>query len=65
MNSLKELRAEWKSVYGTDIPPHIARLPLIVIDQALEHGRRKFQQPISETLGNDDSLMFVDTHKQH
>jgi hypothetical protein len=61
MKTFEQLSAEWHQIDGTDIPPHIANLPLSQIEQALEFKRRKYQ-PVSETSGNDDSLAFEDNH---
>jgi hypothetical protein len=55
---------EWFSIYGYEMPLHVERLPIGQIQEAIDFGRRK-HQPVSETSGNDDSLMDFDTHKQH
>jgi hypothetical protein len=46
------------------MPPHVERLPIGQIQEAIDFGRRK-HQPVSETSGNDDSMMDFDNHKQH
>jgi len=55
---------DWFSVYGYEMPPHVERLPIGQIQEAIDFGRRK-HQPVSETSGNDDSMMDFDNHKQH
>lgn len=60
-----KLSREWHEVFGTDIPYRVEALGPDEIRKALEHGRRKFQQPVCETSGNDDSMMDFDNHKQH
>ena len=66
MNSeLQELSAEWHKVYGTDIPYRVEILGPNEIRKALEHGRQKRLQPVSETSGSDDSMMFEDNHNNH
>lgn len=55
---------EWFSIYGYEMPPHVERLPIGQIQEAIDFGRRK-HQPVSEMSGNDDSLMDFDNHKQH
>ena len=63
MNSeIQQLSAEWHQVYGTDIPYRVEILGPDEIRKALEHGRQKQLQPVSETSGNDDSLAFEDNH---
>jgi hypothetical protein len=59
-----QLSREWHEVFGTDIPYRVEALGTDEIRKALEHGRQRLQ-PVSETSGNDDSLMDFDTHKQH
>ena len=59
---LQQLSAEWHRVYGTDIPRRIEILPIPQIREALEHGRRRLR-PVSETSGNDDSMMDHDGWK--
>jgi hypothetical protein len=54
---------EWFSVYGYEMPAHVERLPIAQIQEAIDFGRKKYQ-PVSETSGNDDSLMEFDNHKQ-
>lgn len=63
-SEFEQLSGEWHQVFGTDIPAHIAKLPSPQIREALEHGRRRYR-PVSETSGNDDSMMDYDNHKQH
>lgn len=59
MNSeMEQLSGEWHQVYGTDIPYRVAVLGPDEIRKALEHGRLKQLQPVTETIGNDDSLCF-------
>lgn len=55
---------EWYSVYGYPMPPHVERLPIAQIQEAIDFGRKKYQ-PVSETIGSDESMVFIDTHKQH
>jgi hypothetical protein len=55
---------EWFSIYGYEMPPHVERLPIGQIQEAIDFGRMK-HQPVSEMSGNDDSLMDFDNHKQH
>ncbi len=55
---------EWYSVYGYEMPPHVERLPIGDIQQAIEFGRKK-HRPVCETSGSDESMMEFDTHKQH
>ena len=65
MNSeMQQLSREWHEVFGTDIPYRVEVLGPAEIRMALEHGRQRLQ-PMSKTMGNDDSLMVVVTHKQH
>ncbi len=63
-SEFQQLSGEWHQVFGTDIPPHIARLPAQQIREALEHGRRHLK-PLTEPSVSDDSLKFWDAHKQH
>ncbi len=53
---------EWKSVYGYEMPPHVERLPILDIQQAIEFGRKKLQ-PVTETV-SDDSMKAWDGHKE-
>jgi len=55
---------EWFSIYGYEMPPHVERLPIADIQQAIDFGRNK-HRPVTETSGSDESLMEFDTHKQH
>lgn len=64
MKSKTRFHDEWLSVYGYPMPPHVERLPILDIQQAIEFGRKKLQ-PLTEMSGNDDSMMDVDNHKQH
>jgi hypothetical protein len=65
MNSeLKDLSAEWHQVHGTDIPNRILLQGLSVVRKALDHAKQRLQ-PVTETSGSDESLMEIDTHKQH
>jgi hypothetical protein len=52
---------EWYAIYGYEMPPHVERLSIGQIQEAIEFGRKK-HQPVSETSGNDDSLAFEDNH---
>lgn len=52
---------EWYAVYGYEMPPHVERLPIGNIQAAIDFGRRKYQ-PVTETSGNDDSLLDSDNH---
>jgi hypothetical protein len=55
---------EWFSVYGYEMPPHVERLPIGQIQEAIDFGRQK-HRPVTETSGNDDSMTEWDAHKQH
>jgi len=55
---------EWFSIYGYEMPPHVERLPIGQIQEAIEFGRRKHNRVV-ETSGNDDSMTEWDAHKQH
>jgi hypothetical protein len=55
---------EWFAVYGYEMPLHVERLPIGQIQEAIDFGRTK-HRPVTETSGNDDSMMDFDTHKQH
>ena len=59
---MEQLSSEWHQVYGTDIPLRIQMLGPDEIRKALEHGRLKQLQPVTETSGNDDSLLDSDNH---
>ena len=61
-DDMQQLSAEWHKIYGTDIPLRMQILGRIEIRKALEHGRLKQLQPVSETSGNDDSLLDSDNH---
>ena len=52
---------EWKTITGSFIPDRIEILPIAEQRAALEFQRRKYQ-PVSETSGNDDSLLDSDNH---
>ena len=52
---------EWYAVYGYEMPPHVERLSIAQIQEAIEFGRRKYQ-PVREGSGNDDSMRFEDNH---
>jgi hypothetical protein len=52
---------EWYAIYGYEMPPHVERLSIGQIQEAIEFGRKK-HQPVSETDGNDDSMVFEDNH---
>jgi hypothetical protein len=43
------------------MPPHVERLSLVEIQEAIEFGRRKYQL-VFETTGDDDSMVFEDNH---
>ena len=58
---MQQLSAEWHQVYGTDSPHRVAVCGPDEIRKALEHGRKKMQ-PVSETSGNDDSMLDEDNH---
>lgn len=55
---------EWFAVYGYEMPPHVERLPIGQIQEAIEFGRKK-HRPVTETSENDDSMTEWDAHKQH
>jgi hypothetical protein len=55
---------EWFAVYGYEMPPHVERLPIGQIQQAIDFGRQK-HQPVTETSGSDESMTEWDAHKQH
>lgn len=52
---------EWKSVYGYDMPPHVERLPILDIQQAIEFGRKKLQPAESVS---DEPIQPWDGHKE-
>jgi hypothetical protein len=52
---------EWFAVYSYPMPPHVERLPIEQIQEAIEFGRKRYQ-PVNETSGNDDSMVFEDNH---
>jgi hypothetical protein len=52
---------EWYAIYGYEMPPHVERLPIGQIQEAIEFGRKK-HRPVTETSGNDDSMVFEDNH---
>jgi hypothetical protein len=54
---------EWFAVYGYEMPPHVERLSIGQIQEAIEFGRKK-HQPVTETIGNDDDLKVWDGHKE-
>jgi hypothetical protein len=64
-DEMQQLRGEWHQVYGTDIPYRVEILGPNEIRKALEHGRQKQLQPVSETSGNDDSLLDSDNHNNY
>jgi hypothetical protein len=43
------------------MPPHVERLSIVQIQEAIEFGRKKYQ-PVNETAGSDDSMVFEDNH---
>ena len=55
---------EWKQITGAFIPTRIERLPIAEQIAALEFQKQRCQ-PVTETSGNDDSMMDFDNHKQH
>lgn len=55
---------EWYAVYGYEMPPHVERLPIAQIQEAIDFGRQK-HRPVTERSGNDDSMTEWDAHKQH
>ena len=55
---------EWYAVYGYEMPPHVERLPIAQIQDAIDFGRQK-HKPATKTTGNDDSMTEWDAHKQH
>ena len=64
MNSKKtRFHDEWFAVYSYPMPPHVERLPIEQIQQAIEFGRRKYR-PVNETSGSDDDLKVWDGHKE-
>ena len=63
-DELRQLSADWHEIFGTDIPLRMLNGPRSEIRKAIEFGRKKLQ-PVTETSGNDDSMMMFDTHKQH
>jgi len=54
---------EWYAIYGYEMPPHVERLSIGQIQEAIEFGRRK-HRPVSETTGSDDDLKAWDGHKE-
>ena len=54
---------EWYAIYGYEMPPHVERLPIEQIQEAIDFGRQK-HQPVSETSGSDDDLKAWDGHKE-
>ncbi len=54
---------EWYAIYGYEMPPHVERLPIGQIQEAIEFGRTK-HRPVTETSGNDDDLKAWDGHKE-
>ena len=54
---------EWYAIYGYEMPPHVERLSITQIQEAIDFGRKK-HQPVSETSGNDDDLRAWDGHKE-
>lgn len=61
-DELRQLRSEWHQVHGTDIPDRILRHGLSEVRKALEHAKQRLQ-PVTETIGNDDSMMQSDEWK--
>lgn len=55
---------EWKEITGSFIPTRIERLSIAEQVAALEFQKQRLQ-PVTETSGNDDSMMDFDNHKQH
>jgi desulfoferrodoxin (superoxide reductase-like protein) len=45
------------------MPPHVERLSIGQIQEAIEFGRKK-HQPVIETTGSDDDLKVWDGHKE-
>jgi hypothetical protein len=52
---------EWYAIYGYEMPPHVERLPIEQIQEAIDFGRKK-HRPVTETSGSDDSMVFEDNH---
>ena len=63
-DELRQLSADWHEIFGTDIPLRMLNGPRVEIRKAIEFGRNKLQ-PVTETIGSDDSLADWDAHKQH
>jgi hypothetical protein len=64
MNSKKtRFHDEWFAVYSYPMPPHVERLPIEQIQEAIEFGRKKYQ-PVNERSGSDDDLKAWDGHKE-
>jgi len=56
-----QISREWHNITGTDIPDHVELGTSAEQRAALEFVRRKYQ-PVTETSGNDDSLLDSDNH---
>ena len=54
---------EWYAVYGYEMPPHVERLPIAQIREAIDFGRQK-HRPVTELSGKDDDLKAWDGHKE-
>jgi hypothetical protein len=54
---------EWYAIYGYEMPPHVERLSIVQIQEAIDFGRNK-HRPVSETSGSDDDLKAWDGHKE-
>jgi hypothetical protein len=52
---------EWFAIYGYEMPARVERLPIGQIQEAIDFGRTK-HRPVTETSGNDDSMVFEDNH---
>ena len=55
------LHDQWMEVYKYKMPPHMQQRTLAEIQDAIEFGRKKYQ-PVTETIGSDDSIVFEDNH---
>lgn len=56
-----QISREWHNITGCDIPDRIENLPIDEQRAELEFQRRKYQR-VTETSGNDDSLLGSDNH---
>lgn len=61
MKRKTRFHGEWYLVYGYEMPPHVERLSITQIQEAIDFGRKKYQ-PVTELSGNDDSLLDSDNH---